>query len=286
MNDHSWWWIGLLNELANKDVDFITSTLTNYSHGKTSYSSPDEFLSTCVDHQLPDKRCDFIGGPADNFSTMPAHVMRVLKRLGMNETSKVLEVGFGLGRNAKSIIDFLDKNKYCAIEPNGDMMAVGVAHMIGTKVIEEKQPMFSTNTNFDFGVFIQKSGNEMTQQLFDVVTSRSVWTHTSKVQIQQYLASFAKYTNPNAFLATSVIIVTENCSHDYNGTEWVGKSHDANDGGIVVHCMPWLRKVCKAEGLVVQSLVEEVPDFIHEDTLGQPWVVIRHDLSHISDHVS
>jgi len=166
-------------------------------------------------------------------------------------------------------------------------MAVGVAHMIGTEVLEEKQPRFSTNSNFDFSVFIQKQKSEKTQ-LFDVVTSRSVWSHTSKVQIQQYLASFAKYTNPTAFLATSVIEVTEDCSKDYNGTEWVGKSHEANDAGVVVHCMPWLRKVCKAEGLVVRSLVEEAPDLIHGngtqvwDDLGQPWVVVRHNLSHVS----
>lgn len=283
-----------MDTLANKDVEFVTSTLTNYAKDKISYSTPDEFLKACQNNSLPDRRCDFVGGPEDKFSKMPAHVMKVLRRLGMKKSSKVLEVGVGLGRNGKSMIDFLDKDRYCGIEPNGDMLAIGVAHMIGIDVMEEKRPMFSTNFNFDFGVFFQNDEedsdpHEHESQLFDVVTSRSVWTHTSKIQIEHYIASFAKYTSPHAFLATSVVKITEDCSKDYNGTEWVGKSHDANNLGVVIHCMPWIREACAKEGLVVKSLEDEAPDLMKSagsqkwDDLGQPWIVIRHDLSGSGD---
>ncbi|KAL7474932.1 hypothetical protein ACHAW6_000875 [Cyclotella cf. meneghiniana] len=282
-NHHPWWWIGMINELSNQNVDVTTTALVKYANDKTCYSTPDEFLKACRANQLPDKRCDFVGGPEAVFSAMPAHVMRVLRHLGMKTTSRVLEVGVGLGRNAKSIIDFLDKGGFCGIEPNGDMLAVGVAHMIGRGVMEKKQPRFSTNADFDFGVFFQKEKEDRSKmQLFDVVTSRSVWTHTSKLQIEQYLESFARYTNPNAFLATSVVNITEDCSKDYNGTEWVGKSHDANNQGIVLHCMPWLREICRRKGLVVKSLVEDSPEWVKDkqDDLGQPWIVVRHDHQH------
>lgn len=214
---------------------------------------------------------------------MSPHVMKVLRHLGMTNSSRVLEVGVGLGRNAQSLIEFLDEDKYCGIEPNGDMLAVGVAHMVGKKAMDEKRPMFSTNSDFDFGVFFR--GESGDKKLFDVVTSRSVWSHTSKIQNEQYLASFAKHTNPTAFLATSVIKVTEDCSKDYNGTEWVGKSHDANNEGIVIHCMPWIREACAKVGLVAKSLTEEAPELMmgvgteRWNDLGQPWIVIRHDPS-------
>jgi SAM-dependent methyltransferase len=272
-----------LDKLANKDVEFVTSELKEYADGKTYYKSPADFLKGCKAKELPDKRCGFLGGPEDKFTAMAPHVMKVLHHLGMTESSRVLEVGVGLGRNAQSLINFLDEDKYCGIEPNGDMLAVGVAHMVGKKAIDEKRPMFSTNSDFDFGVFFddEPDGN----QLFDVVTSRSVWSHTSKMQNEKYLASFAKYTKPTAFLATSVIKVTEDCSKDYNGTEWVGKSHDANNEGIVIHCMPWIREACAKAGLIAKSLAEEAPELMKGDgvqkwnDLGQPWIVIRHDPS-------
>ena len=290
---HPWSWIGLLDQLSNQDPSFITSTLKQYAMNKTTYSTHSLFLQGCKSNQLPDKRCGFLGGPESKFSDMAPHVMKVLRALGMNPSSKVLEVGVGLGRNAQSLIHYLEKDKYLGIEPNGDMLAVGVAHLIGNEVLEEKRPMFSTNSEFDFGVFFPNDTTttkhgESQQELLDVVTSRSVWSHTSKIQNELYLASFAKYSKPSAFLATSVIKITEDCSKDYNGTEWVGKSHDANNEGIVIHCMPWIREVCAKYGLVVKSLEEEVPELMRGvglerwNDLGQPWIVVRHASSSLN----
>eukprot|EP01082_Thalassiosira_pseudonana_P006330 g6186.t1 g6186 contig20:1027676-1028707(+) len=273
-DEHSWWWIGLLKQLDGKDVDTVTSTLTEYAHGKTAYDTPNDFLEACKGGELPNEgRCGFIGGPDEKFSSMAPHVMEVLIALGMQPSSRVLEVGAGLGRNSKSLIAYLDKGKYCGMEPNADMLAAGAAHLIGESIIAEKRPRFSTNAEFDFGSF---------DEIFDVVTSRSVWTHTSKGQIEQYLASFAKHSSPESFLATSVVAVTEDCSKDYNGTTWVGKSHDQDGKGVVVHCMPWLREACKKERLVVRSLKEDTPSLVKRqgwNDLGQPWVVIRHDIN-------
>ena len=294
---HPWSWIGFSEKLLlskNQDSQFVTSTLKDYATNKTSYSSPAAFLRACNTKQLPDQRCGFLVGPEAKFSDMPPHVMKVLRHLGMDASSRVLEVGVGLGRNAQSLINFLEKDKYCGIEPNGDMLAVGVAHMIGRKVLDEKQPVFSTNSDFDFGVFFKEDdtkheSNHNQLLLFDVVTSRSVWSHTSKNQNEKYLASFAKYSKPTAFLATSVIQITEDCSRDYNGTEWVGKSHDANNEGIVIHCMPWIREACAKYGLIVRSLSEEAPELMKGfgpdkwNDLGQPWIVVRHDQSSVSN---
>ena len=268
-SNHPWHWVNLQNRLEGKDVDFVTNSLLDYSSDKTSYDSPKQFLTACQNGELDEGKCDFLGGPTDKFSKMGPHVLEVLVELGMKNTSKVLEVGAGLSRVSKHIIDFVDEGNYGGIEPNGDMLAVGTAHIIGRDTLLNKKPRYSTNLDFDFGVFREK---------FDVVTSRSVWTHTSKVQIEKYLSSFANNAAQGAFLATSVVKVTEDCSKDYMGTEWVGKSNDSNGEGIVLHCMPWLRTACEKEGLMVESLKEVAPKLVGQNSwsdLGQPWIVIR-----------
>lgn len=266
---HPWQWVNLQNRLEGQDVDFVTNALLKYSSNKTSYDHPKQFLAACQNGELEGGKCDFLGGPTDKFSEMGPHVLEVLVELGMKNTSKVLEVGAGLSRVSKYIIDFVDEGNYCGIEPNGDMLAVGAAHMIGRETLLKKKSRYSTNLDFDFGVF---------EENFDVVTSRSVWTHTSKVQIEIYLRSFAQNAALGAFLATTVVKVTEDCSKDYMGTEWVGKSNDSNGEGIVVHCMPWLRTACEKEGLRVESLKDFAPKLVGKTSwsdLGQPWIVIR-----------
>lgn len=268
--NHPWWWIGLQPILEGQDPGAVTQTLLQFSQGKVSYPDADQFLKACNVGHFTGGKCDFLGGPDTKFTTMGAHVLEVLQELGMKETSRVLEVGVGLSRVSRDIIDYLDEGRYMGIEPNGDMLAVGVAHRIGYELLEEKKPRYSTNTDFDFSVF----GDEK----IDVVTSRSVWTHTSKVQTEQYLKSFARVASPGAFIATTIIRITENCGADYNGATWVGKSHEDDDVGIAQHCMPWIRAACEREGLQVKILQDAAPGLVRKvdwNDQGQPWIVIQ-----------
>ena len=114
---------------------------------------------------------------------MGPHVLSVLRRHGLVDTSRVLEVGFGVGRVGRSIINFLAPDRFCGIEPNAQMLAAGVSRLVGRDRLRVKRPRFHLSPDGRFEVFGGR---------FDFVYSRSVWTHMSKRQIEAYLDGFLR----------------------------------------------------------------------------------------------
>ena len=99
------------------------------------------------------------------------------------DTSRVLEVGFGVGRVGRSIIESLAPDRFCGIEPNAQMLAAGVARLVGRDRLRDKRPRFHLTPDGSFEVFGGR---------FDFVYSRSVWTHMSKRQIELYLDGYLR----------------------------------------------------------------------------------------------
>ena len=162
-------WQGTFPELridANDTVAAVTETL---------YALADE-TEPLTAAQFVASTSEFLGGPG--FTKMGPHVLSVLRRHGLVDTSRVLEVGFGVGRVGRSIIDALDPDKFCGIEPNAQMLAAGVSRLVGRDRLRAKRPRFHLTPDGRFEVFGGR---------FDFVYSRSVWTHMSKWQIEAYL---------------------------------------------------------------------------------------------------
>ena len=136
----------------------------------------------------------FTGGPPDYFETAGRLQLATLLREGIYPDSKVLDVGCGCLRGGYWMIHFLGRGCYFGIEPAVFMLNKGIQHVLEPEVFREKQPRFDNNDRFDFSVFGEK---------FDVVLARSIWTHTSKKQIQIMLDSFAANSSPNAFFLAS-----------------------------------------------------------------------------------
>ena len=172
-------WQGTFPELligADDAVRTITDALYALADA-TEPKTPAQFLAN---------RTEFVGGPAareSDFSRMGPHVLSVLRRHGLVQTSSVLEVGFGVGRVGLSIIDALDPDKFCGIEPNAQMLAAGVSRLVGRDRLRAKRPRFHLSPDGRFEVFGGR---------FDFVYSRSVWTHMSKRQIEAYLDGFLR----------------------------------------------------------------------------------------------
>ena len=172
-------WQGTFPELnldANDTVRTITDALYALADA-TEPKTPAQFLAN---------RTEFVGGPAareSDFSRMGPHVLSVLRRHGLVQTSSVLEVGFGVGRVGLAIIDFLDPDRFCGIEPNAQMLAAGVSRLIGKDRLKAKRPRFHLTPDGSFEVFGGR---------FDFVYSRSVWTHMSKRQIEAYLDGYLR----------------------------------------------------------------------------------------------
>jgi SAM-dependent methyltransferase len=224
----------------------------------------------------------FLGGPPADFERVGRLSFEVLLREGLLPSSRVLDVGCGALRVGYWLMRFLDPGRYFGIEPNRQMLAVGLEEIVEPEVVQRAAARFSHNDDFDFAVFGER---------FDFVFARSIWTHASRPQIRAMLASFAATSAPGAILLASYHPASALFSlgrrsprlarlsgasaiqrlsgavnrlpalagtDGYTGEEWVGRSHRSAEGGVVRHSLRWIEAQCRELGLRVQLAPYEI----------------------------
>jgi SAM-dependent methyltransferase len=224
----------------------------------------------------------FLGGPPADFERVGRLGFEVLLREGLLPSSRVLDVGCGALRVGYWLMRFLDSGCYFGIEPNREMLRVGLEELLEPEVVQRAEAHFSHNDDFDFSVFGER---------FDFVFARSIWTHASKPQIHAMLASFAATSAPGGvFLASyhpaSALFPLGRRSrrlaqlsgtapiqrlsaavnrlpaiggtNGYAGEEWVGRSHRSAEGGVVRHSLRWIEQQGRELGLTVQLMPYEI----------------------------
>jgi SAM-dependent methyltransferase len=229
--------------------------------------------------QLAQKR--FLGGPQGDFERVGRLCVEVLLKEGLRPSSRVLDVGCGALRVGHWLMRFLDAGCYFGIEPNREMLEVGLQEIVKPEVVARADAHFAHNDDFDFSVFGEQ---------FDFVLARSIWTHTSKAQIRTMLASFAATAAPGgAFLAsyhpaTGLAPLAQrwprvkglfttplaqisplllklpaiDSSRVYEGEEWVGLSHQSDTPGVVRHSLRWIAEEAHQHGLRARLMPYQV----------------------------
>jgi SAM-dependent methyltransferase len=219
----------------------------------------------------------FLGGPAWDFERVGRIGFEVLLREGLSPSSRVLDVGCGALRLGYWLMRFLDPGCYFGIEPQQDMLRVGLDELVEPEVVERADAHFSANDDFDFSVFGES---------FDYVVARSIWTHASRPQISSMLASFARTAAPGGVFLTSYYpaglcfkagrrwprlegVVTKLpladlspalarlpslASSEYRGSSWVGRSHESDVAGVANHSLRWIAAEAARHGLTVQLM--------------------------------
>ncbi len=191
----------------------------------------------------------FLGGPVGDFEAVGRLQLIMLLKEGLYPFSKVLDVGCGCLRGGYWLVHFLNKGCYYGIEPNRRMLQEGITHILTEETLCEKNPHFSSNSDFDFSVFHEK---------FDFVLARSVWTHASKLQIEKMLDEFLENTVSTGVFLSSYLRAGFFRRREYWGKEWVGRSDVSDNPGIVYHSFKWVKKVCQERNLSIQELKEGV----------------------------
>ena len=200
----------------------------------------------------------FPGGPIKSFEKVGRLQLISLIKIGMLPESKLLDIGCGALRGGYWTIHFLNNDGYCGIEPNKEMLEMGLETLLEKEERAAKNPRFDHNMEFDFSVFNQK---------FDFFIARSIWTHTSRGQMTQMLDSFVENSNPGASFLTSYL--RADSSHPtYMKDEWIGISHDSKDAGLAYHSFDWIKSECESRGLTVEELPFDV-------FRKQIWLLIR-----------
>ena len=136
----------------------------------------------------------FSGGPKNAFEKVGRHTLVTLLQHGLRPDSLVLDYGCGVMRLGYWIMRFLDRGGYHGIEPNEEYLAAGKRIVIGSELLTQKAPAFSSDANFNLTVFNKK---------FDFIVARSIFTHFTPAAIEKVLASL-----PASLSATGVFIAS------------------------------------------------------------------------------
>ena len=198
----------------------------------------------------------FVGCPVPEFEVTSQVPYQLAIKHGLQPHSRVLEIGCGCLRVGYWFIDFLDKGGYSGIEPNIPMLDAGKELILGN-LESEKRPNFSHNDRFDFG------------GTFDFVIAFSIWSHASRKQIKQMLHQFALHTPPWAKFLGSYF-PADRPSDAYEGDEWVGRSHECDEPGIVRHLPKTLSQMAIEQKLSISYLDSH-------RVLNQDWLIVQHE---------
>lgn len=200
----------------------------------------------------------FLGGPPEVFDEVGREQLAALLHYGLTMSSFVLDIGCGCLRGGRWIIPLLEPGHYCGIEPMKHMVVRGLRDFVPHEIAKIKHPRFDHNDRFDFGVFSEK---------FSHFIARSIWTHASKGQIEQMMDGVAKWGTDDVVFLASFRPARLLRYGDYKGDEWVGKSHESAESGMVAHKMSWIRGAAAKRGLSAR-LSDRRP------VNGQPWCVM------------
>lgn len=210
----------------------------------------------------------FLGGTLEAFESTGRLQLATLVHEGLYPSSKLLDVGCGSLRAGYWFMSFLEPGCYYGIEPRPEEVKQGLEYIVEPELVEYAQPQFSYNDDFDLSVF---------GTTFDFVVARSVWSHTSKAQIEAMLDSFVKVSHETSVLLASYLPASKLpdgvreplykglrktglapklrdlrgkrlAPGDYQGTEW--------DPGLIGHDRGWLQAQCDQRGLKMRELKE------------------------------
>lgn len=173
------------------------------------------------------------GGHEDDFERVGRMTLATAIEYGLMPDHKLLDVGAGSLRVGWWFLQYIEPSNYHAIEPNHEMIDAA-AKIIGKKI------NVYYNTDWEFP-----------DVEFDFVIARSIWTHASKPMIAKMLSEFAENSSLRAKFLTS-FHPAKSAAQDYMGQEWIGKSHESDQSGMVKHSLQWIEDECDKNGLTVR----------------------------------
>ena len=198
------------------------------------------------------------GGPLDRFGSLGHHVFESLKTLGLQPEHALVDIGAGCLRNGLWLIAYLNPGNYYGVEPNETMLQEGIDTFIDPADLAERRPVFSNNAEFAFPF----------ERKFDFALARSIFTHTSRGQMSACLRNLSASMNKGGLFALSYV-PPKLLGREYNGTEWLGKSHESAEHGIAHYRKATILKAAAEFGFVEDQGTEKL------ENRFQTWLVLR-----------
>lgn len=188
-------------------------------------------------------------GPKDKYDIIGAMQFCRMVEMGLREYHTLLDIGCGSLRGGRFFIPYLEPGGYFGLEPDQDLVWLGLAAELGQEIVAIKKPRFLYDSDFSltsFGV------------MFDYVLAQSIFSHAPKQQIEKCLSELRLVLNPvGTFLGTYFIGTA-----DYEGESWAQQPDARYTEG-------WMSGICAAHGLAYKRLPWPHPSH-------QTWFKLQH----------
>ena len=152
----------------------------------------------------------FVGNP-ELFDDIGIIIFNLLKRIGLKQYHKLLDIGCGSLRVGRFLIHYLEKNNYYGIEPEKWLIDEVVNNLLTEKYIKDKGCQFNYNSDFDLDCFNTQ---------FDFILANSIFIHASKSQIEKCIENVKNVLKPGGIFIFNFIIGVDNINET-----WTYPSH-------------------------------------------------------------
>lgn len=185
-------------------------------------------------------------GPLDNYDRFAALQFNLLTTLGLRDTHTLLDIGCGSLRAGRLFIPYLRAGNYFGIEPVPALIDEGFRNELGFDIAGIKKPTFVNNDQFQLDSFGRS---------FDFLLAQSIFSHTTRQQLQKCLQQAAKVMTPTSYFVATYF----KGDSDYAGDTWTVKA---------VFREGTMAKLIEEQGLEWSELSWPHPDM-------QTWLLIR-----------
>jgi SAM-dependent methyltransferase len=127
----------------------------------------------------------FLGGGAEHWEKRGAFQLHLLRRMGLQEHHRLLDVGCGPLRAGTHFIRYLDGERYCGVDSNADFIRAARAIVVEDPVLCRKQPQLKEVSGFD-GMPLDMD--------FDWMMAFSVLNHCSAGQQREFFVQLDRNT--------------------------------------------------------------------------------------------
>jgi len=132
----------------------------------------------------------YLGGKAEVWELRGSFQLYFLKKMGLQPSCKLLDIGCGPLRAGIHLIKFLNQGNYCGVDYNESFIRAA-KKIVEDKGLSEKKPTLHAVKNFDFSCL---NGN------FDFAIAFSVLNHCNRFQRHHFLKVVHKTLKRNGRL--------------------------------------------------------------------------------------
>jgi cyclopropane fatty-acyl-phospholipid synthase-like methyltransferase len=147
-------------------------------------------------------------GPPHYYDLMAAMTFNLLTCCGLRQHHRLLDIGCGSLRIGRLLIPYLDQGGYVGVEPQEWLVRDGLLNELGEDILRVKAPRF---------VYAAGLGG-LTEPLgVDYAVAQSIFTHTSRRQLDQWLQELSVHLSPQGALFATYFTSDQ----DYLGEDWI-----------------------------------------------------------------